>query len=98
MGPQQATMASTIGSVNSCITLLFAGVLTAFACSSFYKTNKMNKWLMGVALILFGGYFIIYDLVSIWEPVYTWFFYVTDIWMITISILGLAIMKLKTNT
>jgi hypothetical protein len=98
MGPQQATIASTVGAVNSWITLLFAGVLTAFACSSYYKTSKMNKWLVGVALILFGGNFFIYDLVTIWEPVYSWFFYVTDIWMITLSILGIAILKLKINT
>ena len=98
MGPQQATIASTIGAVNSWITLLIAGVLTAFACSSFFKTNKMNKWLVGIALILFGGYFIIYDLVSIWVPVYAWFFYITDIWMTTLSILGVAVLKLKINT
>ena len=98
MGPQQTTIASTVGAVNSWITLLFASVLTVLACSSYYKTEKMNKWLVGIAIILFGGYFIIYDLVSIWVPVYGWFFYITDIWMITLSILGLAILKLKTNT
>jgi hypothetical protein len=98
MGPQQATIASTVGVVNSWITLLFAGVLTTFACSSYYKTEKMNKWLVGIALIVFGGHFIFYDLVSIWVLVYIWFFYVTDIWMITLSILGIAILKLKINT
>ena len=93
MGPQQATMASTIGAVNSWITLLFAGVLTAFACLGYFKTKKINKYLMGTALVVFGGYFLIYDFVAIWEPVYSWFFYVTDIWMITLLIIGTAILK-----
>jgi hypothetical protein len=98
MGPQQATIASTVGAVNSWITLLFAGVLTAFACLGYYKTKKINKYLMGTALIVFGDYFIIYDLISIWVSVYAWFFYVTDIWMITFSILGIALLKLKIST
>ena len=96
MGPQQATIASTVGAVNSWITLLIAGVLTIFACLGYYKNKKINKYLISTALIVFGGYFVIYDLVAIWEPVYSWFFYVTDIWMITIPILGLAIQKIKT--
>ena len=74
MGPQQATIASTVGAVNSWITLLFAGVLTAFACLGYYKTKKINKYLMSTTLIVFGGYFLIYDFVAIWEPVYSWFF------------------------
>jgi len=95
MGPQQATVMSTVGALNSWITLLIAGVLTVFSCWNYYKTKKMNKWLIGIALIVFGGYFIIYDFVAIWEPVYSWFFYVTDVWMITLPILGIAIIKIK---
>lgn len=95
MGPQQATLASTVGALNSWITLLIAGVLTTFACLGYYKTKKINKYLMSTALIVFGGYFLIYDLVAIWEPVYSWFFYVTDFWMITIPILALVIQKIK---
>lgn len=93
MGPQQATITSTVGALNSWITMVIATVLTVFACWSFYQTNKINKWLVGTALIVFGSYFIIYDLVAIWEPVYSWFFYITDVWMITIPILGVAILK-----
>lgn len=98
MGPQQATIASTVGAINSWITLLFAGVLTAFACLGYYKTKKINKYLMSTALIVFGGYFLIYDLVAIWEPVYSWFFYITDIWMITFLIMGAAILKIDSKT
>jgi len=95
MGPQQATVMSTVGALNSGLTLLIASLLTAFPGLGYYKTKKINKWLTGFALIVFGGYFIIYDLVAIWEPVYSWFFYVTDVWMITLPILGAAILKMK---
>jgi hypothetical protein len=98
MGPQQATIASIVGAVNSWITLLIAGALTAFACLRFYKTKKINKYLTSAALIGVGGYFLIYDLVAIWEPVYSWFFYITDVWMITILIMGAAIMKTHSKT
>jgi len=98
MGPQQATAMSTIGALNSWLTLVIASVLTVFSCWSFYKTKKINKWLIGIALIVFGGYFIIYDFVAIWEPVYSWFFYVTDVWMITLPIIGAAILKTDSKT
>ena len=95
MGPQQATLMSTVGALNSWLTLLIASVLTVFACLGYYKTKKINKWLVGIVLILFGGYFIIYDLVSLWEPIYASFFYITDVWMITLPILGAAILKIN---
>jgi hypothetical protein len=98
MGPQQATLMSTVGAANSLLTLLFASVLTILACLGFYKTRKVNKWFVGIALILFGGYFIIYGLVSIWVPIYASFFYITDVWMITLSILGAAILRIKSIT
>jgi hypothetical protein len=91
MGPQQATIASTVGALNSWVTLLIATALTVFACWGFYKTKRINNLLVGTALVVFGCYFVIYDLVAIWEPVYSWFFYVTDMWMITLPILGINI-------
>ena len=98
MGPQQATLMSTIGAANSLLTMLIASILTVLACLGFYKTRKVNKWLVGIALILFGGYFIIYDLVSIWVPVYASFLYVTDVWMISLPIMGAAILKINSKT
>lgn len=94
MGPEQLTIMIAVGALNSWLTLLIAGILTTVACFDFYKNKKMNKWFTGIALIMFGGYFIIYDFVAIWEPVYSWFFYVTDVWMVTITTLGTAILKL----
>ena len=98
LGPQQATLMSTLGMVNSFFTLLIAGILAAVACSVFYQKKEMNKWLVGTAIILFGTYFIIYDLVSIWVPVYASFLYLTDFWMITLPIMGIAVLKKNSNT
>ena len=66
MGPQQATIASTVGAINSWITLLFAGLLTTFACLGYYKSKRISKYLMSTALIVFGGYFLIYDVGIRW--------------------------------
>ena len=93
LGPQQATLMSTIGAANSYATLLISCILAVIACVGFYKTNKLNKWLAGFTLISFGSYFIIYDLVSIWVQVYSSFLYLTDFWMITLPIMGVAILK-----
>ena len=98
MGSQQVTVMNTAGALNSWLTLLIAGVLTVLACLGFYKTKKINKWLVGIGLILFGGYFIIYDLVSIWVPVYASFLYVTDVWMITLLIMGATMLKINSKT
>ncbi len=95
LGPRQATLISTVGATNSIVTLLIAGVLTTLVCLAFYRKKKVNKLFVGAALILFGSYFVIYDLVSIWVPVYYSFLYLTDFWMIILPILGLAVLKLK---
>ena len=97
-GPQQATLMSTVGAANSLLTLLIACIVTALACLGFYQKKKVNKWLSGFAIILFGSYFIIYDLVSIWVPVYGSFLYVTDFWMVTLPIMGAAILTINPNT
>jgi hypothetical protein len=98
LGPQQATLMSTVGAANSFLTLLIASIATTVACLAFYQKKKMNKWLVGIALILFGSYFIVYDLVSILVPVYGSFLYLTDFWMVTLPIMGAAILKINRNT
>jgi hypothetical protein len=95
LGPKQASLASTVGAANSCLTLLIAGIITSVACLVLYRKRKVDIMLVGIALILFGSYFIIYDLVSIWVPVYSSFLYLTDFWIIVLPILGIAVLKLK---
>jgi len=95
LGPKQASLASTVGAVNSCLTLLVAGIITSVACLGLYRKRKLDTRLAGIALILFGSHFIIYDLVSIWVPVYSSFLYLTDFWMTALPILGIAALKMK---
>jgi hypothetical protein len=92
MGPQQATLMSLVGASNSWLTLLIAGLLAVVASLGFYRTNKVNKWLVGTALVLFGSYFIVYDIVSIWVPIYGSFLYLTDFWMVTLLLIGIAVL------
>ncbi|MBN1358353.1 hypothetical protein JW988_06240 [Candidatus Bathyarchaeota archaeon] len=95
LGPQQANVASIVGAVNSCLTLLIAGIITSAACLILYQKRKVDTRLVGISLILLGSYFIIYDLVSIWVNVYRDYLYLTDFWMAVLPILGIS--ALKTN-
>lgn len=95
LGPKQPNLATIIGGVNSFVTLLIAGILTSLACIIVYRKKRVNIRVVGIALILFGSHFIIYDLISIWVPVYKSFQYLTDFWMIVLPILGLALFKMK---
>ena len=45
------------------------------------QKKNINIKLVGAAAILTGGYFLIYDLVSVWDPIYRDFLSLTDFWM-----------------
>ena len=92
----QANLASIIGAVNSFVTLLIAFIITSLTCIVLYRKRRVNTSLVGIGLILFGSYFVIYDLVSIWVPVYQSFLYLTDFWMAVLPILGIAALEVKT--
>jgi hypothetical protein len=94
MGPQTPTVAVLVGAFNSVVTLAIAGAITIAACFAFYKNKNIGKLLTGVALILVGGFFIIYSLVAVFVPVYAWFWYLTDTWMLTLPVLGVALLTL----
>jgi hypothetical protein len=95
LGSEQASLASVVGAANSCLTLLIAGIITSAACLVLYRKRKVDTRLVGAALILLGSHFIIYNLVSIWVPVYNSFLYLTDFWMAALPILGVAVLKMK---
>ncbi|HTY74967.1 MAG TPA: hypothetical protein VMD05_05310 [Candidatus Nanoarchaeia archaeon] len=89
---QQATLIGAVGSVNSVLTLLFAAVLSVVAFLNFRRTKKINVMLVGTAILLVGVYFVIYAVVSVWVSRYLAFLPLIDFWMITLPILGLAIL------
>jgi hypothetical protein len=95
LNTNQANLASIIGAVNSFVTLLIAFIITSIACLALYQRRRLNTSLIGIALILFGSYFLIYDLFSIWVPVYRSYLYLTDFWMAVLPILGIALLKVK---
>jgi hypothetical protein len=88
----QAGLFEAVGFVNSWLTLLVAATVTTVACLMFWKNKKLNMRLVGVAVVSFGAYFVIYDLVSVWLPIYRVFLPLTDFWMVTLPILGVAIL------
>ncbi len=91
-GSQQANQINTIGSVNSLLTLLVGAAVITAASLMFRQYKRLNARLIGTALILVGVYFIIYALVSVWVPSYLAFLPLTEFWMITLPILGVAVL------
>ncbi|KON31666.1 MAG: hypothetical protein AC479_08470 [miscellaneous Crenarchaeota group-6 archaeon AD8-1] len=96
-GSQSSSLFETIGAINSLLTLLIASLVSLFACLPIIqKRNKINFRLVGIALILVGAYFAIYLIVMFWVPVYLSFFGLTEFWMISLLIPGLAtFLKIK---
>jgi len=89
---QHWSLFGTVGFVNSLLTLLVAAVLCIFVYLSFRQKKKLNIWLVGTAVTLVGGYFTIYDLISVWDPIYRAYLPLTDFWMITLLVLGVAVL------
>ena len=77
------SLVAAVGSVNSWLTLLIGSVVCSFVFLSFKQKKNINIKLVGTAAILTGGYFLIYDLVSVWDPIYRAFLPLTDFWMIS---------------
>lgn len=88
----QASLVGTFGFADSLVTLLVAAVVCTVACLAFWVKKRLNIWLAGTAITLVGVYFMIYDLVSVWDPIYRAFLPLTDFWMVTLLILGIAIL------
>ena len=91
LGAQQAGLIEAIGSVNSLLTLLVAAIVATVAWLTFRRKKKLNTWLVGTALLLVGIYLVIYAIVSVWVPIYRSFLLLTDFWIITLPILGIAV-------
>lgn len=90
--PLQAGFFEAVGLMDSLVILLIAAIVTTAISLTFLQTQKLYRRLVGTAIILFGLYFVIYDLVSIWVPVYRAFLPLTDFWMVTLPILGIAVL------
>ena len=89
---QHWSLFGTVGFVNSLLTLLVAAFLCTFLYLAFRQKKKLSIWLVGTVMTLVGVYFVIYDLVSVWDPIYRAYLPLTDFWMITLLVLGLAVL------
>ncbi len=90
--PQYWNFFGTVGFVNSLLTLLLAAMVCTVMCLIFGQKQKLNISLAATAIALIGIYFVIYDLISVWDPVYRAYLPLTDFWMITLLLLGVAVM------
>jgi hypothetical protein len=87
----QAGVFEAVGFVDSCLTLLVASLFTVVVCFKFMQKKQLNLRLISVAVVLVGAYFAVYDLVAVWLPSYRAFLPLTDFWMVTLPILGIAV-------
>jgi hypothetical protein len=92
MGPKTASVAVDVGSLNSVLTLLVAGIVVAYACYSLYHRKPYGMMLAGVGLVVVGCFFAMDSLVAVFMPVYGSFWYLTDFWMVSLPVLGAAIL------
>jgi hypothetical protein len=81
-----------VGAANSLVTLLVAGVVTAAGCYGLLKARAWGRRVAGAAVIFVGAFFVVYSLVALFVPVYAWFWYLTDFWMVSLPVLGAAIL------
>jgi hypothetical protein len=89
---QQGRLIEAVGFVNSWLTLLVTAIVCTVVCLTFRVKKKLNILLAGTAIIFVGVYFVIYDLVSVWDPIYRAFLPLTDFWMVSLLILGVAVL------
>jgi hypothetical protein len=92
LGTPQIDLINALGSANSLLTLLVAAIVSTVTYLFFRQKKELNKCLVGTALILVGVYFVIYAIVSVWVPIYRAFLSLTEFWMITLPILGIAML------
>ena len=90
---QQMSIAETVGFVNSWVTLLVAAMIMTVS----WLSLKPKKTLFGAALIIAGSFFLIYMAVAVWVPLYFAFLPLTEFWMLSLLVLGAAVLLESKN-
>lgn len=85
------TLIETAGSANSLVTLLLAALICTYAYFM-AKTGRIKIWLIGSAFTLAGAYYVIYDLIAIYSPIYSAYLLLADAWMAPVCLLGIALL------
>jgi hypothetical protein len=93
LGSKEASVAASVGATNSVLTLLIASAVMTVGCYVVNQKKNYGKKLMATGVILVGAFFAIYSLVALSVPIYASFWYLTDIWMLTLPVLGIAILS-----
>ncbi len=94
-GPLETGVWNIVGAANSVVTLLIAGAVSTFAAYALQRKRVFDVKLVGGALVLLGGFFLIFSLTALYVSGYASFWYLTDFWMLTVLILGLAVLVIK---
>ena len=76
----------------SLFTFLIAASAITIGCLKLNKNRTDADKLLAVGLILVGAFFIIFSVVALFVPIYASFWYLTDFWMLTLPVLGGALL------
>lgn len=87
----QGSFVGTVGFVNSWLTLLVVAVVCLVVCLTFRQKKPLKTRLAGITIVLMGVYFLVFDLVSVWNPIYRAFIPLTDFWIISLLVLGVGV-------
>jgi hypothetical protein len=97
LGPKEASVQASVGAANSVLTLLIAGAVMAAGCYLVNRKKSYGKELVAAGVTMFGVFFAIYSLISLWYQFTLHFGYLTDFWMLSLLILGIVALAYKTT-
>lgn len=90
----ELTIIDIVGATNSLLTLLLAAIISSISWFM-VKTNRgkanLRVCLVSFAVVLAGVFFVIYDVISIFSPIFGAYLLLTDAWLITLVVLGIAL-------
>ncbi len=91
MNTQGGSLMSTVGAINSLLTLLIAGLFAVWGFFNLNKNRPNSKKMLSAGLILVGIFFIVFSMVAVFVRIYASFWYLTDFWMLTLPVLGIGV-------
>ncbi len=92
MNTKGHSLMSTVGTINSLLTLLIASIGAIWGCFNLIKNRSNAKKMLAAGLILVGVFFVIFSVVAVFVPIYASFWYLTDFWMLTLPVLGIGVL------
>jgi hypothetical protein len=97
----EPSLLDVAAAANSVFTLLAAGVMCSVGCALIRRGGgvkvKRGWMLFAASLVVAGAFFVAYDVLSVFLPIYGAYVLLTDAWMALLPVLGIALLYEYTN-